>query len=119
VGLVDGVANLLPLNATAYSGRDARFVMNVHGRWNEAWQDAQCISWSREFFKAAAPYASAGGYVNFMTEDEVERVSAAYGANYAPLVEIKKRYDPENIFHLNQNINSGGAIPKISGKRLP
>jgi len=43
--------------------------------------------------------------VNFMTDDEGERVAAAYGANYARLLEIKQRYDPENIFHLNQNIS--------------
>lgn len=62
------------------------------------------IQWARAFFQASAPYASAGAYVNFMTEDEGERVAAVYGANYDRLVQIKRRYDPENIFHLNQNI---------------
>ena len=52
----------------------------------------------------SAPYASAGAYVNFMTEEEGGRVATAYGANFARLVEIKKKYDPENILHLNQNI---------------
>jgi FAD/FMN-containing dehydrogenase len=61
-------------------------------------------AWAREFFQASAPYASAGGYVNFMTEEEGDRVAAAYGSNYDRLVQIKKRYDPENIFHHNQNI---------------
>ena len=50
------------------------------------------------------PYASAGAYVNFMTAEEGDRVAAAYGPSYERLVELKRRYDPENIFHLNQNI---------------
>jgi FAD/FMN-containing dehydrogenase len=108
VGLIAGEANRVPVNATAYSGRDARFVMNVHGRWDKRSQDEKCISWSRDFFKAAAPYASAGAYVNFMTADETDRVSAAYGANYSRLLTIKQQYDPENIFHLNQNVDLRG-----------
>lgn len=104
LGLIAGAANRVPIDATAYSGRDARFVVNVHGRWDNASEDARCIGWSREFFQAAAPYASAGAYVNFMTEEETQRVSAAYGQNYSRLLEIKHRYDPDNIFHLNQNI---------------
>jgi hypothetical protein len=97
VGLIAGVANGVPSDATAYSSRDAKFVMNVHGRWDNAAQDEKCIAWSRAFFQAAAPYASAGAYVNFMTAEETDRVAAAYGANYARLLQVKKRYDPENI----------------------
>jgi FAD/FMN-containing dehydrogenase len=104
IGLVSGAANRVPPEATAYPHRDAKFVMNVHGRWEKAVQDEACIAWARSFFQASAPYASAGTYVNFMTEDETDRVTAAYGTNYARLAEIKKRYDPHNVFHLNQNI---------------
>src|SRR6516165_2519921 len=106
VGLLAGAANEVPPEATAYSARDARFVINVHGRWENAKQDHDGIAWSRAFFQAAAPYASSGAYINFMTADEGERVTAAYGPNYARLLEIKQRYDPENIFHLNQNISA-------------
>ena len=104
LGLLAGVYNDVPSDATAYGPRDAKFVLNVHGRWDEAAQDESCIAWAREFFKASAPYASAGAYVNFMTEEEGDRVEAAYGSNYLRLKQIKKKYDPENIFHLNQNI---------------
>jgi FAD/FMN-containing dehydrogenase len=104
VVLMSGAANRVPANATAYGHRDAKFVLNVHGRWDEKAHDETCIAWARAFFKASAPYASAGVYVNFMTEDESDRVSAAYGVNYARLAQIKKHYDPENVFHLNQNI---------------
>ena len=78
--------------------------MNVHGRWEKPEQDAACIGWARAFFNASAPYASAGAYVNFMTEEEGNRIAAAYGRNYDRLVQIKKSYDPKNVFHLNQNI---------------
>ena len=104
IGLIAGAPNRVAPNAMAYAHRDARFVLNVHGRWDEAKDDQKCIGWAREFFKASAPYASAGAYVNFMTAEEGDRVAAAYGSNYDRLVEIKKRYDPENVFHLNQNI---------------
>ena len=104
VGLIAGIANRVPSDAMAYGHRDAKFVLNVHGRWDEAAQDKTCIAWARAFFEASKPYASAGAYVNFMTGDESDRVAAAYGENYSRLKEIKKKYDPENIFHNNQNI---------------
>lgn len=104
LGLISGAPNRVPAKAMAYGHREAKFVLNVHGRWDNAAQDDTCIAWAREFFKASAPYASAGAYVNFMTEEESDRVAAAYGLNYDRLVRIKKQYDPKNVFHLNQNI---------------
>jgi len=104
IGLISGSANRIAANAMAYGNRDAKFVLNVHGRWEEPADDETCIAWARDFFKASAPYASAGAYVNFMTEEEDDRVASAYGSNYDRLVQIKKKYDPENVFHLNQNI---------------
>ena len=106
IGLIAGAANRVPGDATAYGSRDAKFVMNVHARWDEAPQDNACIGWAREFFQASKPYASAGAYVNFMTADETDRVAAAYGANYSRLASVKKRYDPENVFRMNQNIRA-------------
>ena len=117
VGLIAGVANAVPSDATAYTSRDAKFVMNVHGRWDSASQDEKGIAWSRAFFQAAAPYASAGAYVNFMTAEEGDRVAAAYGPNYARLLQVKKRYDPKNIFHLNQNIRGSEATTGAIGQR--
>jgi FAD/FMN-containing dehydrogenase len=104
IGCIAGAANRISADATAYFHRDAKFVLNVHGRWDEVADDRICIAWAREFFQASAPFASAGAYVNFMTQEEGDRVAAAYGSNYDRLVQIKNRYDPENIFHLNQNI---------------
>lgn len=104
IGFIAGAANRVAPDAMAYAHRDARFVMNVHGRWDNVDEDQKCIAWARGFFAASAPFASAGAYVNFMTAEEGARVAAAYGANFDRLVATKKRYDPENFFHLNQNI---------------
>jgi FAD/FMN-containing dehydrogenase len=104
IGCLSGAANRVASDATAYIARDAKFVMNVHGRWETAAEDKPCIAWARDLFAAATPFASAGAYVNFMTEEEGDRVAAAYGSNYRRLVEVKTKYDPENIFHFNQNI---------------
>ena len=104
LGLLDGVSNDVSADATAYGPRDAKFAMNVHSRWDSETQDEKCITWAREFFKASAPYASKGAYVNFMTEEEGARVEAAYASNYDRLRQMKRLYDPDNFFHLNQNI---------------
>jgi FAD/FMN-containing dehydrogenase len=99
-GAVTRVAN----DATAYSHRDGQFVLNVHGRWEDPAKDAECIGWARDLFKAAAPFATGAVYVNFLTQDEGDRVRAAYGRNYDRLGAIKNRYDPRNLFRVNQNI---------------
>jgi FAD/FMN-containing dehydrogenase len=90
--------------ASAYPHRDARFVINVHSRWMDASDDASGVTWARDFFDAAAPFATGGVYVNFMADDERERVPAAYGSNYERLSQAKRTYDPDNLFRANQNI---------------
>jgi FAD/FMN-containing dehydrogenase len=104
IAMLEGSSNRIPLEATAYGSRDTKFVVNVHGRWDRPSEDEAGIAWARAFFNAAAPYASGGAYVNFMTAEEGDRVASAYGSNYARLVKIKRQHDPENVFHLNQNI---------------
>lgn len=104
LGLLGGQAGAPPPQATAYPHRDALYVMNVHTRWEDPADDERCIAWARAFFADATPYASGGVYVNFMPQDEGERTSDAYGANYARLAQIKAAYDPDNLFRTNQNI---------------
>ncbi|HEX6534605.1 MAG TPA: FAD-binding oxidoreductase [Gemmatimonadaceae bacterium] len=104
-----GMVSRVARDATAYAHRDAAFVLNVHGRWSDPAKDAECIAWARELFQAAAPYATGGVYVNFLTADESERVAAAYGRNYERLTELKGRYDPTNLFRANQNIRPAGV----------
>ncbi len=103
-GKVGGQMSRVPVEATAYSSRDAQYVMNVHGRWDDAGDDERCIGWARAFFAASAPFALGSVYVNFMTEEEGGRVADAYGPNYERLVAVKSRYDPHNLFRHNQNI---------------
>ena len=90
--------------STAYAHRDTRFVMNVHGRWADPGDDQRGIGWARDFFDATARFASAGAYVNFLTADEGDRVQAAYGLNFPRLARVKRAYDPDNLFSMNQNI---------------
>ena len=90
--------------ATAYAQREAKYLMNVHGRWEDAADDARCVAWARGLFQAAAPFSTGGVYVNFLTADETDRVAAAYGPNYARLAEVKRVYDPDNLFRVNWNI---------------
>ena len=104
IGSLGGQTNRVAVDATAYPSRDANFVMNVHGRWTDPADDDACIAWSREVFQAAAPYAQGSVYVNFLTQEEGDRVGAAYGPNYARLADVKRRYDPDNLFRHNQNI---------------
>ncbi|WP_273163163.1 FAD-binding oxidoreductase [Massilia timonae] len=109
LGLLGGQAGAPPQQATAYPHRDALYVMNVHTRWEDPADDERCIAWARAFFADATPYASGGVYVNFMPQDEGERTSDAYGANYARLAQIKATYDPDNLFRTNQNIRPASA----------
>jgi FAD/FMN-containing dehydrogenase len=101
---VGGAMARIAPNATAWSNRDAHFIMNVHTRWRDRAQDSDCVAWARRLFDAAAPFASGSVYVNFMPDDENDRVEKAYGTNYRRLAEVKRRYDPNNLFRMNQNI---------------
>lgn len=62
------------------------------------------IAWVRDYYGATAPLSEEGGYVNFMAGDDQDRIRVNYGANYDRLVDVKRAYDPGNLFHLNQNI---------------
>jgi len=105
LGQVGGRAARVAPDATAYGNRDANFVMNVHGRWETPSGDQAGIGWAREFFQASAPFATGGAYINFLTGEEDSRVRLGFGPNYPRLVQIKRKYDPQNLFQMNQNIS--------------
>jgi FAD/FMN-containing dehydrogenase len=109
IGHVGGAAGRVAVDATAFPQRATHFVMNVHARWQEASMDEACIDWARKLFDAAAPHAAGTAYINFMPADEANRVEAAYGPNYRRLAETKRRYDPSNLFRMNQNVPPAGA----------
>jgi len=105
IGHLGGAVNRVAADATAYPHRDVNFVMNVHTRWSSPSDDKRCVAWARELFEATAKFATGGVYVNFMPDDESQRVrTGAYGANYARLAKIKAKYDPANLFRMNQNV---------------
>jgi FAD/FMN-containing dehydrogenase len=109
VAQLGGAMARVPPAATPFVGRDARYIMNVHGRWSDPRDDERVRAWARQVFQDAAPHATGGGYVNFLTDDEAERVAASYGANHARLQAVKQRYDPGNLFRMNLNIVPAAA----------
>lgn len=110
-----GAMGRVPPEATAYALRKPHFVMNVHTRWRSAADDERCIGWARNLFRATAAHAAGSVYVNFMPDDEPDRVAAAYGPSYARLSEIKRHYDPHNLFRLNQNIAPAAHEERAAG----
>jgi FAD/FMN-containing dehydrogenase len=104
IAQVGGAMSKVADDATAYPQRQAHFIMNVHTRWQEAAQDAECIAWARGLFDAITPHAVGSVYVNFMPDDEGDRVPGAYGGNYDRLARIKAQWDPDNLFRMNHNI---------------
>jgi FAD/FMN-containing dehydrogenase len=100
-----GAAGRVPVDATAYPHRDSAFLVNVHTRWEDAAKDEECVSWAREFYEATAPYSTGGVYSNFVSDAEADpQIRAAYGPNYHRLVDLKRKYDPDNFFRANLNV---------------
>lgn len=104
IAQLGGAPSRVSEDATAYQGRSAQFLMNVHGRWNDASKDEACVTWCRDLFQATESFATGEAYVNFLTDEEGGRLEVAYGSNYGRLVQVKDRYDPRNLFRMNQNI---------------
>jgi FAD/FMN-containing dehydrogenase len=101
---INGAANRVASDATAFAYRDATFATVIAGMWPDAADNEDNIKWVRDYYDATAPLSEEGGYVNFMSGDDQERIKANYKGNYDRLVDVKRKYDPDNLFHLNQNI---------------
>jgi FAD/FMN-containing dehydrogenase len=101
---IDGACGRVPADATAYAYRDAKFATVIAGVWPDAADNEKNIKWVRDYYKALEPHSSAGGYINFMDADDQGRIKDNYKGNYDRLVAAKRKYDPHNLFHLNQNI---------------
>src|SRR5579872_1202329 len=99
-----GAAGRVPPEETAFGNRGAPFVLNILSNWTEPREDAANIAWSRNLFSRLRPLMVQGVYVNFMSGDEEERVPEAYPGRWERLRSIKTKYDPGNVFRLNQNI---------------
>jgi len=101
---INGAAHRVAPDATAFAYRNANFATVIAGMWPDASQNEANIAWVRNYYEATAPHSEAGGYINFMSGDDQDRIKANYRGNYDRLVDVKRRYDPGNLFHLNQNI---------------
>jgi FAD/FMN-containing dehydrogenase len=90
----------------AYSHREAEYVLAVNTGWADPKDSEREMQWTRDYWEALRPFSMGGSYVNFLSEDDGEdRVRAAYGVEkYERLAELKKKYDPNNLFRMNQNI---------------
>jgi FAD/FMN-containing dehydrogenase len=101
---IDGACHRVASDATAFAFRDARWSVVVAGAWPDPGDNAHNMAWVRRYHEALQPFSEPAGYVNFMSADDLHRVRASYGANYDRLTAIKRRYDPGNLFRLNQNV---------------
>jgi len=101
---INGACHRMAPDATAFAYRDANFATVIAGMWPDPAANTANIKWVRDYYAATAPLSEEGGYINFMSEDDQSRIKANYKGNYDRLVDVKKKYDPDNLFHLNQNI---------------
>jgi FAD/FMN-containing dehydrogenase len=106
---IDGAAHDAGPDATAWSYRDANWGAVFAGVDADPANAPQIQRWSIEYQEALHPYSAGGAYVNMMMDEGEDRVRASYRGNYDHLVEIKRSYDPDNVFRINQNIPPAGA----------
>ncbi len=105
---IDGAAHDVGNADTAFAYRDARYAEVILGADPDRTNAATIRDWCVGYWEATHPYSAGGAYVNFMMEEGQDRVRASYGANYDRLAQIKARYDPDNVFRVNQNIQPAG-----------
>ena len=101
---INGAAQRVSADDSAFGHRDATFAPVIAGMSPDPAQNEANTAWVKDYYAATAPHSEEGGYVNFAAEDDQDRVRANFGANYDRLVEVKRRYDPDNLFRHNQNI---------------
>jgi FAD/FMN-containing dehydrogenase len=104
---INGACHRIGADDTPFAFRHANFAMVIVAAWQDPAVDRQRIQWVRDYYNATAPYSERGGYVNFMADDDQGRVQDNYGAHFTRLAQVKRTYDPGNLFHLNQNIKPG------------
>lgn len=99
-----GAIGRVPAGSTAYAPREADFAFHVLAGWSEPAEDAEVVDWVSGFHEAMAPHGMDRVYINLLGDGEEERVSSAYGDNHRRLSELKKEYDPSNLFKVNHNV---------------
>ena len=106
---IDGAASRVAQDATAFAYRDGGWAGVIVGVDPDP-ANAETISqWARDYWTDLHPTSAGGAYVNFMMDEGQDRVRASYRDNYDRLARVKHRYDPDNVFHINQNIRPADA----------
>jgi FAD/FMN-containing dehydrogenase len=100
-----GAVTRVAPTATAYPHREPGYNLFLISQWTDPAQTDTCIAWARDTFGALSPYMADRSYTNYLAADDYDRVRQAYGSNYERLVELKREYDPDNLFRLNHNID--------------
>jgi FAD/FMN-containing dehydrogenase len=108
---IDGAAHRVAPDATAWAARDATWSMGIAGVDPDPSNAARISEWAKDYWNAVQSHSMGGGYVNFMMEEGPDRLRATYGPNYDRLTKIKAKYDPDNFFHVNQNIPPTNGSP--------
>src|SRR4051812_171553 len=106
---IDGAAGRVGKSDTAWNARNARWASVIVGVDPDPANKGKITSWTKAYYDAVHPYSAGGAYVNFMMDEGEERVRATYGGNYDKLTAIKAKYDPQNLFRVNQNIKPAKA----------
>jgi FAD/FMN-containing dehydrogenase len=102
---IEGALNQLKEEHSPVGNRDARYVLNIAGSWEQAGEDSANVEWARNAWKDMKSFSTGGTYINFLTEDEShERIEAALGKGLKRLAEVKAKWDPHNVFRTNRNI---------------
>ncbi len=106
---IGAAARRVPRDATAFAHRDALYDLVMLSRWRDPREDDGNVGWTRALWQALQPYSSGAVYVNNLGDEDRETVRTAYGPNYERLLALKRKWDPENVFRRNQNIDPKGT----------
>ncbi len=99
-------STIVPAGHSPAGNRDAAYVLNITGSWENAADDAANVAWARDCFEATRSCSTGGTYMNFLTEEEGrDRIEAAYGpATWTRLAALKRKYDPDNLFRHTKRV---------------
>jgi FAD/FMN-containing dehydrogenase len=106
---IDGATSRVPDDATAFAYRDGGWAGVIVGVDPDPANAGVITQWARDYWQELHPTSAGGAYVNFLMDEGQDRVKASYGGNYDRLTQVKDRYDPDNTFHINQNIQPAKA----------
>jgi FAD/FMN-containing dehydrogenase len=109
---IDGAASRVPADATAFAYRDGGWAGVIVGVDPDPASAAAITQWARDYWQELHPTSAGGAYINFMGDEGQDRIKAAYRGNYDRLAQVKQRYDPDNAFHVNQNIEPAAAAAR-------